>query len=224
MDLKEANSAGKSPGFGSDTPSSLTLLQQEPRQVHIDPYRGRKSLWRIEYNFTTLYRLPGVSVETLDSLSHRLMTNKSWFDTYFRTNAVNLEDTSKCNNECRRVQTCAISNVDYAEYQFCVERGDGVTVGGRAYDVITGSANPLSLSAVLLITSFALLSIHMNTEWTDITDSPSIWVTRRQKTTMERLPNSSRFRMLDKTLHLCDYCLERDTMYTIIYSCRSFQC
>ena len=56
-----------------------------------------------------------VSLDTLDALSRRVATNKSWFDTYFRANTVNLDrDASRCNGECRKVQTCAISNIDYA--------------------------------------------------------------------------------------------------------------
>ena len=68
----------------------------------------------------------------LDALSRRVANNKSWFDAYFRANAVSLDrDPSKCDRECRKVQTCAISNIDYAQYAHCVERGDGATVGGR---------------------------------------------------------------------------------------------
>ena len=91
--------------------------------------KRKKNFWRIEYNFTSLYRIPGISAKSLDNLSHKLQTNRSWFDIYLRTNNVNLNEndiTKLCPDEdCRRVQNCAISHVDYAEYQYCVERGDG---------------------------------------------------------------------------------------------------
>ena len=106
----------------------------------------KKNFWRIEYNFTSLYRMPGISADTLDHLSHKLQTNRSWFDIYFRTNNVNLNgDPSKqCPDvDCRRVQNCAISHVDYAEYQYCVERGDGFgdnDIVGLAYDITSDAS------------------------------------------------------------------------------------
>ena len=96
-----------------DSPSSLTLLQQQQREKYgnrnfdggghhndmnninggIDGYgafnyddnsntnenhkhsnRRNKNFWRIEYNFTSLYRMPEISAQTLDRLSHRLQT------------------------------------------------------------------------------------------------------------------------------------------------------
>ena len=95
-----------------------------------------------------------MSVDTLDALSRRVAHNKSWFDTYFRANLVNLPSAG-CNGECRKVQTCAISNVDYARYAHCVERGDGVTVEGRAYDVITRGATAASAAAEALSVNVA---------------------------------------------------------------------
>ena len=116
-----------------------------------------KNFWRIEYNFTSLYRTQGISAESLDDLSHKLQTNRSWFDIYLQTNNVNLksgkEDPSKicADVDCRRVQNCAISHVDYAEYQYCVERGEGFgdnEIVGLAYDVTSsggGGVNTLNM-------------------------------------------------------------------------------
>ena len=129
-----------------------------------DASNRNKNFWRIEYNFTSLYRLPGISVETLDSLSHRLKTNRSWFDMYFRTNNVNLklDPEKRCPDEyCRRVQNCAISHVDYAEYQYCVERGDGFVgddIIGLAYDV-TSDANTNVLFLLFRTSNINVLSI-----------------------------------------------------------------
>ena len=134
--------------------------------------KRNKNFWRIEYNFTSLYRLPGISVETLDSLSHRLQTNRSWFDTYFRTNNVNMEESlmvaadQLCPDAyCRRVHNCAISHVDYAEYQYCVERGDGF--GGNevirlAYDVTSDAEISVKLFQALTVLSFLIHSIYIH--------------------------------------------------------------
>ena len=119
-----------------------------------------KNFWRIEYNFTSLYRIPGISAETLDLLSHKLKTNRSWFDIYFRTNNVNLNMDPKtlCPDEyCRRVQNCAISHVDYAEYQYCVERGDGFgdnDIIGLAYDVTSDASSTTRILSFLFKPTF----------------------------------------------------------------------
>ena len=95
--------------------------------------------------------MPGISAETLDNLSHKLQTNRSWFDIYFRTNNVNLNGnpSKQCPDEdCRRVQNCAISHVDYAEYQYCVERGDGFgnnDIVGLAYDVTSDAVSSVRI-------------------------------------------------------------------------------
>ena len=145
---------------------SMSLLQDRDSSgggLLNDGSRG-KSLWRIEYNFTTLYKIPQITVATMDSLSHRLRTNQSWFDTYFRTNAVNMEDSGMCNTECKQIQTCAISHVDYAEYQYCVERGDGVTVGGRAYDVMTATSSMMSSSVMtMLVLTIGVVQMYAKT-------------------------------------------------------------
>ena len=93
----------------------------------------------------------------LDALSRRVANNKSWFDAYFRANAVSLDrDPSKCDRECRKVQTCAISNIDYAQYAHCVERGDGATVGGR-YPPLTHLYS-MFIFSVVKKSSFAIRS------------------------------------------------------------------
>ena len=129
-----------------------------------------KNFWRIEYNFTSLYRIPGITAETLDLLSHKLKTNRSWFDIYFRTNNVNFNmDTKKvCPDEyCRRVQNCAISHVDYAEYQYCVERGDGFggsDIIGLAYDVTSDASRILSglFQLIFNVPEFVYLTVFIH--------------------------------------------------------------
>ena len=105
--------------------------------------------------------MPEISAQTLDRLSHRLQTNRSWFDIYFRTNNVNLNgDPSKqCpDSDCRRVQNCAISHVDYAEYQYCVERGDGFgdnDIVGLAYDITSDA----SKAEMLFLCKFHVINV-----------------------------------------------------------------
>jgi hypothetical protein len=79
-------------------------------------------LWRIEYNFTSLYEMDNINPASMGGLSSKLAANQTWFDAYFRTNMVNYEGPWLCNAMCRHVQTCAISHVDYSDYAYCVDQ------------------------------------------------------------------------------------------------------
>ena len=50
-----------------------------------------------------------------------LYISRSWFDEYFRTNVVGYEGPWLCSEECRQAQICAITNIDYADYHYCIE-------------------------------------------------------------------------------------------------------
>ena len=83
---------------------------------------SQHGLWRVEYNFTSLYDIPDINPTSMEAISLRLQANKTWFDAYFRTNMVNYEAPWACNDMCRHVQTCAINHVDYSQYAYCVDQ------------------------------------------------------------------------------------------------------
>ena len=79
-------------------------------------------LWRVEYNFTSLYEVNDINAMSMESITSKLLSNQTWFDAYFRTNMVNYEAPWACNDMCRHVQTCAINHVDYSQYAYCVDQ------------------------------------------------------------------------------------------------------
>ena len=86
-------------------------------------------LWRVEYNFTSLYQVHGgLNPASMDKLTSKLSSNATWFDAYFRTNMVNYEAPWTCDEMCRHVQTCAINFVDYSDYAYCVNKASASAV------------------------------------------------------------------------------------------------
>ena len=89
---------------------------------HGRPPLTQFGLWRVEYNFTSLYEVDDISAMSMESITSKLRSNQTWFDAYFRTNMVNYEAPWVCNDMCRHVQTCAINHVDYSQYAYCVDQ------------------------------------------------------------------------------------------------------
>ena len=86
------------------------------------PPMSQFGLWRVEYNFTSLYEVNDINALSMQSITSKLQSNQTWFDAYFRTNMVNYEAPWACNDMCRHVQTCAINHVDYSQYAYCVDQ------------------------------------------------------------------------------------------------------
>merc|ERR1712083_410638 len=86
------------------------------------PPMSQFGLWRVEYNFTSLYEVNDINAMSMESITSKLQSNQTWFDAYFRTNMVNYEAPWACNDICRHVQTCAINHVDYSQYAYCVDQ------------------------------------------------------------------------------------------------------
>lgn len=90
---------------------------------------GKNGLWRVEYNFTSLYQVDsGLNAASMDQLTKKMSSNSTWFDAYFRTNMVNYEAPWSCDQMCRHAQTCAINFVDYSDYAYCVNQASASAV------------------------------------------------------------------------------------------------
>ena len=57
--------------FNPDLPATLMTSANIFHAAH-----ASSALWRLEYNFSTFYNLPDISVATLESLSRQLRTNR----------------------------------------------------------------------------------------------------------------------------------------------------
>ena len=139
--------------------SSLTSAGAATNQQQFTRPLGPKGLWRVEYNFTSLYEVSDINPATMESINSRLKANQTWFDAYFRTNMVSFEGPWECNSMCRIVHTCAISNVDYNDYSFCVNQalGDQGLVGGAGSDGINSATWPLGSRPSFIVTSFTAI-------------------------------------------------------------------
>ena len=104
--------------------SSLTAAGASAIGGHgsLRPPMTQFGLWRVEYNFTSLYEVNDINALSMESITSKLLSNQTWFDAYFRTNMVNYEAPWACNDMCRHVQTCAINHVDYSQYAYCVDQ------------------------------------------------------------------------------------------------------
>lgn len=102
----------------------------------------QNGLWRVEYNFTSLYEVSDITPLSMEAIMGKLRANQTWFDAYFRTNMVNYEAPWVCEGMCRAVQTCAINHVDYSQYAYCVD--EAASEAGHGREAAINSGNLLS--------------------------------------------------------------------------------
>lgn len=82
--------------------------------------------WEVEYNFSSYYGLSNISPLSLHTLAEKLTqssTNeKPSFNKYYKANSVRMysSSTTSCDN-CAHTHYCAITRVDYEEYEQCVK-------------------------------------------------------------------------------------------------------
>lgn len=129
---------------------------------------GKNGLWRVEYNFTSLYQVhSGLNAASMDQLTKKMSSNSTWFDAYFRTNMVNYEAAWSCDQMCRHAQTCAINFVDYSDYAYCVNQASASAVDqgyvGAGINGVPEDTRPkflliLCLLSILLPRYFVMLS------------------------------------------------------------------
>lgn len=96
--------------------------------------------WRLEYNFSSTYDLNELTPDTLYELAKELKDDRDTFNAYYSANTVSLEDPEVCEEQCRRLHWCAITEVDYDRFYSC-------NVAGRVAPVCAA----LSLLAPLLL-------------------------------------------------------------------------
>jgi len=117
----EAVHVGSSPDEAAASSLTSAGALGDLHQTFMRP-PSQHGLWRVEYNFTSLYDVPDITPTSMEDISLRLKNNKTWFDAYFRTNMVNFENPWACDAMCRHVHTCAITYIDYSDYTYCVDK------------------------------------------------------------------------------------------------------
>ena len=115
---------GNNPGvrlvkYDRDTGATLDVIQYylNLTQANID----NDAAWTIAYTGTEYYNVPDMSTESLVEIADQLMQDDELFDKYYLANGLLYDPEDECVGECRIVQYCAITNLDYELYETCVE-------------------------------------------------------------------------------------------------------
>ncbi|XP_021954397.2 acid sphingomyelinase-like phosphodiesterase 3b [Folsomia candida] len=108
--------------------------------------------WKILYNFTNYYRLQNVSAASLSDLAFSFLKDSGSenFNKYYFANSVGYEDPSKCLNLCRRTHFCVITNVDYQDYERCIQTVFG-SIGSANFLIVNINTTLFFLLFVLVI-------------------------------------------------------------------------
>ncbi|CAL8136061.1 unnamed protein product [Orchesella dallaii] len=131
--------------------------------------------WKILYNLTNYYQLNNVSAASLSDLAFSFLkeTGTDMFFKYYHANSVGYEDPRNCKDLCRRTHFCVITNVDYQDYERCIQ-----TVFGPSPSSATSA--PMPSSQVLMLQSIipSCLLLLQNVRWSSSTSlsSTSKWL------------------------------------------------
>uniref|UniRef100_A0ABM0MAT4 Acid sphingomyelinase-like phosphodiesterase 3b-like n=1 Tax=Saccoglossus kowalevskii TaxID=10224 RepID=A0ABM0MAT4_SACKO len=129
------------PGVGPNNPA-IRLYEynkdnfaiKDIKQYFLDLSQSGTPTWKMEYSATAGYGIPDVTTASLQGLVDSFWDQTSdKFDKYYLYNSVSY-DKKKCDSVCRKVQLCAITNVDFDDYAVCISE---YTSGVQRY---TGSA------------------------------------------------------------------------------------
>ena len=118
------------PGLGSVNPSVRLYhyCRDSGRILDYDQYYLNLTLandmseavWELEYSLTKAFQVEDASAASLWRVIQSF-TSRSSFDKYFRFNSVSQDLVSKCDDSCQIQHICAITKIDYEEYQKCLK-------------------------------------------------------------------------------------------------------
>ncbi|XP_055512549.1 acid sphingomyelinase-like phosphodiesterase 3b [Leucoraja erinacea] len=98
-------------------------------------------LWKQEYNLTGAFGVPDGTFQSMQMALDKLCDDDEYLQKYYKYNSVSY-DLSKCDENCKNDQICAIKAVDFVQYKECV-RGESSNCAA------TLSIIPLLLISVL---------------------------------------------------------------------------
>lgn len=102
--------------------------------------------WLIEYQATEAFNIPDVSPQSLHSLVQTFQDqNSKNFDKYYHYNSVSA-GREHCDKDCKTAQICAITKIDFDDYNECLE----------LFTKATSSADALNVPSLLIAAVFCL--------------------------------------------------------------------
>ena len=106
--------------------------------------------WILEYKATSAFGIPDVTTQSLHKLAETFKeVGSENFKKYYKFNSVSYDE--ECNDTCKVSQICAITKVDFDEYDSCVS--PPVEAGANGFSrLVLGSSGLLALTLTLILT------------------------------------------------------------------------
>ncbi|XP_017779074.1 PREDICTED: acid sphingomyelinase-like phosphodiesterase 3b [Nicrophorus vespilloides] len=117
--------------------------------------------WMVEYNFSSYYGISNITPLSLHNLAEKLTqstpTENPSFNRYYRANSVRMYSggVGGCDSNCAHTHYCAITRVDYEEYDHCVKTAASALASSSSADQ---SQQPTSF--VLILPIIAIIAIN----------------------------------------------------------------
>jgi sphingomyelin phosphodiesterase acid-like 3 len=77
--------------------------------------------WKLVYNATEYYQLPDMGTQSLHTLAQSFLTDDARFNKYYQANGVLYDPQETCKDECKIIQYCSLTRIDYDDYEACVQ-------------------------------------------------------------------------------------------------------
>ena len=92
--------------------------------------------WQLEYRFTEYFRVPDVSTSSLNDLAERFIVKPAEFSLYYEINDAKFPlNRTTWNETMRSVHYCAITRLDYIEYDTCIKERENQANDAMAHSM-----------------------------------------------------------------------------------------
>ncbi|XP_031639378.1 acid sphingomyelinase-like phosphodiesterase 3b isoform X2 [Contarinia nasturtii] len=120
-----------------------------------DANKAGEAMWQAEYNLTTQYFGSGeVNAVALHNLADRFSnTDNPMFGKYYKANSVRY-NTSPCEGVCALNHYCAITRVDYNEFNHCLETAASALAASGARPNV---CIPIAANIALLLATYTVM-------------------------------------------------------------------
>jgi sphingomyelin phosphodiesterase acid-like 3 len=111
--------------FDKDTGQVLDYTQYYLDLSHANSNTKSDAEWVVEYNFSSYYGISEITPNSLHQLADKLTSasHNDYFRRYYSANSVRMYNNpqSGCDANCAHTHYCAITRVDYHEFEHCLK-------------------------------------------------------------------------------------------------------
>ena len=90
--------------------------------ANLQEQNGRPAEWIIAYKGTEYFDIPNMGTASLNELAQSMINADALFQKYYAINGVLYDPNETCTEECKYIHYCAITEVEYPDYEACVNR------------------------------------------------------------------------------------------------------